>query len=81
MSDQNGISNRMDFSSYKKLTTDERDFFIFDTLCRIDERTGAIDTRFASKWVETVMKSGIGVTLVGVLGAVLATIGIHIKGA
>lgn len=80
MDDRNGLSNRIDFQSYKKLTVDERDFFIFDTLCRIDERTATIDSRFAAKWVETVMKSGIGVTLIGVLGAILAMAGIHIKG-
>lgn len=74
------ITNRMDFQSYKKLTPDEREYFMFDTLCRIDSRTVALDERFAAKWTEKVMKNGLAVTLLGVLAAVLAQVGIHIHG-
>ena len=78
---ENGISNNMDFQSYRNLSSEQQQFFIFDTLCRIDERTANIDSQYARRWVETVVKSTIGVTLVGVLGAVLSTVGIHIKGS
>lgn len=71
----------MDFQSYKRLTADERDYFLFDTLCRVDERTASLNDRFAGKWVETAFKAVASVTLLGVLAAVLSTVGIHIKGS
>ena len=75
----NALDNRMTFQDFKKLTTDERDYFIFDTLCRVDTRTAALDTKYSKAWVETTMKGLIGITLTGVVATVLATIGIHMK--
>ena len=79
--DDANLNNKMDFQSYKKLNADERDYFIFDTLCRIDDRTASLDQRFAGKWVEQGVKAFASLTLLGVLGAILATVGIHIKGS
>ena len=78
MDNDSPLSNRMDFKDFKRLTTDERDFFIFDTLCRVDQRTAALDNKYSKAWVETTMKGLIGLTLTGVVATVLATIGIHI---
>jgi hypothetical protein len=77
--EQNGINNTMNFQDFKRLSQDEREYFVFDTLCRVDARTAAIDRRFALKWVERVMQSGMAITLIGVLGAILAQVGIHIS--
>lgn len=76
---ENELDNRMDFQGFKRLTVDERDYFIFDTLSRIDKRTAVLDSKFSQKWVEQTMKGLIGITLTGVVATILATIGIHIR--
>ena len=76
---ENSLDNRMTFQDFKKLTVDERDYFIFDTLCRVDQRTAVASEKYARAWVESTMKGLIGLTLTGVLAAVLATIGIHTR--
>jgi len=78
MSNENesALDNRMSFQDFKRLTVDERDYFIFDTLCRVDSRTAAFESKYAKAWVETVMKAMLGLTLTGVLGAILATVGL-----
>lgn len=72
------LNNKMDFAAFKNLSAEERDYFIFDTLSRIDERTAGIQSRYASKWVETVMKSAAAVTLMGIFAAILAQVGIKL---
>lgn len=57
-----GATNDTTFDAYKRLTPEEREFFIFSQMCKID----SMDQRFASKWVETGLKS-VGTTLVGTL--------------
>ena len=78
--EQSSLDNRMSFQDFKRLTVDERDYFIFDTLCRVDSRTAAIENKYAKAWVETVMKGFVGLTLTGVVATLLTTIGISVKG-
>ena len=57
----------MDFQNYKQLTTDERDFFVFSQLCKIDDISRVLDgedQKYAGKWVEVAVKGTI-TTLVG----------------
>lgn len=72
---ENGISNKMDFQDYKKLSPEERDYFIFDMLCNVYERTKDMDSRFAGKWMETALKwfaTALGTVGLGAAATVLA---------
>lgn len=73
------LDNHITFQSFKGLTDDERLYFIFDTLCRVDNRTAAFEAKYSQKWVEQTMKGLMAITLTGVVATILATIGIHIR--
>jgi hypothetical protein len=73
----NGTTPQMNFQDYKKLSQEERDFFLFDKMCKIDDiadKMPALDKKFASKWVETGAKALVGIVLVTVVGAMLALV-------
>lgn len=54
----------MSFQEYKQLTPEEREFFVFQQLAKIDQ-LDTISDRFASKWVE---KAAIGMSIFILLG-------------
>lgn len=71
------LDNHMTFQNFKSLTDEERLYFIFDTLCRVDNRTAAFEEKYAKAWVETTMKGLVGLTLTSVVISILAFIGLH----
>lgn len=73
----NGPRNDIDFQAYKKLTEEERDYFVFDNLCKISklcDQLDALDGKYANKWVETTMKWAGYLTGASVITALLGLI-------
>lgn len=80
MEKENGLTNRIDFAAYRAMSAEQQQFFLFDTLCRVDERTASMEEKYAAKWVETYFKGGVTLVLTGVLATILGFVGIHTKG-
>lgn len=67
------MSSKMDFQDYKRLTLEEKEFFMFDKLCKLDD----LDTNYAGKWVEKVITATMGVIGIGFIGSILYWLGWH----
>jgi hypothetical protein len=72
----NGASDDVSFQDFKKFSPDERDFFIFNQLQKLDTLDG-LDDRFSGKWVEKGVRVAIYGILASIGGAILWMIGIH----
>lgn len=76
----NGTGNKLSFDDYQRLTPDQREFFTFDQLSKIDgiyTRLAEGEKLFAGKWVETAVKTFIYVIVVGFVGSLLFLLGWH----
>ena len=72
---------KMSFQEYQRLTEGQRQFYMFEQLCRIDEVCDAvhsieedISSRFAAKWVEWLAKGQITIVLTGFLVALMTVV-------
>lgn len=63
----------MRYEEYKQLSPDQKEFWMFERLEKLDY----LDKRFASKWVEHVVKTLGGLTIAGVFSALLALVVRH----
>lgn len=71
------MENRMTFQDYKKLTPEERDYYIFDNICKIGavcDNLEKMDEKYASKWVQNVMTWLGYLTGASVVAALLALV-------
>lgn len=74
------MTARMNFEEYKRLTPDERELFLFQQLCKVDDICISLDgqpKKYAAKWVEHAMKTGIGSLVVGIAGVFFTILGNH----
>lgn len=58
MTMETDTSQRMSFEQYQRLSPDQKEFFTFDKLCKIDDvckRLDDLENKFAAKWVQNVM--------------------------
>lgn len=76
----NGINPQIDFQGYKRLTEDEKQFFIFDKLCKIDGIADSLDRlgeKYASKWVENGIKFVLGAVMSSAIAMLIWLTGTH----
>ena len=65
------------FDQYKKLTEEERDFYNFEQLRKIDfvhEKFKLLDKKYASKRVETIVYGFIGLVITGFVIALISKV-------
>jgi hypothetical protein len=73
----NGAKNDMSFQDFKRLTAEEREFFIFDSLCQVGSiasKLDSMDERYSSKWVERGAKALAYTVGTAIIVAVLALV-------
>ena len=72
----NEISGRTTFRDFKRLNQDERDYFVFSQLEKLNALDG-LDARFAGKWVEVAIRTGIYIVFTGIIGSILWVLGVR----
>lgn len=68
--------NKMSFQDFKQLTDEERDFFVFDQLGKLDV-LDKLQEQFAAKWVEKGIVGAIALVLTSIGGGIMWMLGIH----
>lgn len=66
----NGENTIKGYDEFRKLTTDQQAYHIYTQVSKIDN----LAKKFASKWVETVVKTALAAVLMTVLGAMMSLI-------
>lgn len=69
------------FDEYKRLTQEEREFFIFQRICKIDDICDSLESgqsKFAAKWVEHAMMSVVALVASGLVGLGFTYVGNHL---
>jgi hypothetical protein len=67
------------FDDYKKLTKEERDFYLFNAITGINEKINTLcldvlDERYAKKVVETIIFNGIKLVLIAFVVALIGLV-------
>lgn len=71
MNEKNGNKLVNSFEEYKKLSSEEKDYYIYSTLLNVEKLHTRLDKRYASKMVEHLVFAFIGIILVGFVGALV----------